>query len=142
MSEMLHEVEIEASPEKVFEALTTEAGLKGWYTTDCKAKPVVGSLATLGFLKRAVVFKMRMVELTQAKAVRWRCEGDWEEWIGTTLRFDLEPWGKGGTRVRFNHAGWLSTRGVYASCNTTWGALMILLKKYSEGKNPGPFFTE
>jgi uncharacterized protein YndB with AHSA1/START domain len=142
MSEMLHEIEIEASPEKVFEALTTEAGFKGWWTVDSEAKPAVGSLSTFGFFKRAVVFKMRVVELTPAKTVRWHCEGDWEEWIGTKLRFDLEPWNNSGTRVRFNHAGWLSTRGDFARCNTSWGALMVLLKSYSEGKQPGPFFKE
>jgi uncharacterized protein YndB with AHSA1/START domain len=141
MAEMVHEIEIEASSEKIFEALT-QTGFKSWWTTDCEAKPMVGSLAFFGFFKRAVVFKTRVVELTPAKTVRWDCEGDWEEWTGTKLRFDLEPWGNGGTRVRFNRAGWFSTRGDFARCNTTWGALMVLLKGYSEGKKSEPFFKE
>ena len=142
MAEMLHEIQIDATPDKVFGALTTEEGLKGWWTADSKAEPRVGTLATFGFYKRKLIFKMRVVELVSGKLVRWHCEGDWEEWIGTKLRFDLERHGEKGTLVRFNHAGWLSTRGVFSTCNTTWGALMVLLKKYSEGMNPGPYFVE
>src|SRR5579859_7630624 len=141
MAEMHHEITIEAPPEKIFEALTTEKGFKAWWTPDCQAKPTVGSVATFGFFKRAVVFKMKIAELTPGKTVRWRCDGDWEEWIGTTLRFDLEPGRKGGTLLRFNHAGWATTRGVYAECNTSWGALMVHIKNYAEGGKPDPFFT-
>jgi uncharacterized protein YndB with AHSA1/START domain len=140
MAEMLHEIQIEAFPDKVFKALTTEEGLKSWWTADTEAKPRVGGVAVFGFFNRSIVFKMRIDRLEPDKLIKWTCEGDWEEWIGTKLQFDLEL-GDGGTLVRFSHSGWRSTEGVFAKCNTTWGALMVRLKDYCEGKTPGPFFT-
>ena len=32
MTEINHEIKIKAAPERVFAALTTEDGLKGWYS--------------------------------------------------------------------------------------------------------------
>jgi uncharacterized protein YndB with AHSA1/START domain len=69
MAEMLHGVEIEASPEKVFEALTTEAGFKGWCTVDGDAKPAVTSLSTFGIFNRASDFERRMEKLRHSGAV-------------------------------------------------------------------------
>ncbi|REJ65582.1 MAG: SRPBCC domain-containing protein [Planctomycetota bacterium] len=139
MAEMLHEIVIDAAPETVMDALTTQEGLKSWWTANCEASPDVGSKAILRFGGGATVFRMTVEEIVPAKQVVWSCQGEPEEWQGTRLHWNLTV-NEGKTRLRFCHEGWKSTDGIYAICNTTWGHLMVLLKQHCEGKKPGPYF--
>ena len=139
MADMLHQIQIKDSPEKVYEALTTQTGLQNWWTTDTAAKPEVGSIAEFGFNNRATVFRMRVAELKPHQRVVWECLGDMDEWVGTRLVWELRP-NDNFTDLRFTHANWRSTEGWFAMCNSTWGELMHRLKGYAEGKAPGPHF--
>jgi uncharacterized protein YndB with AHSA1/START domain len=85
MADMLHQIHIKAAPEKVYEALTTDAGLRSWWTNDSVAKPEVGSVAEFGFNDRATVFSMRVTELKPNQRVVWECLGNIDEWIGARL---------------------------------------------------------
>ncbi len=140
MADMLHEVHIAASPDKVFQAITTEEGLKSWWTADTEAEPREGSIATFGFYERSTVFKMHVDRLDPGKRVVWTCQDGPAEWKGTHVRFELAPHPDGGTVVRFTHGDWRTTNGMFALCNTTWGALLVRLQAYAEGESPGPFF--
>lgn len=141
MPDLLHEVNIEASPRKVYDALATQTGLRGWWTADSTADERVGGHAQFGFMKRAVVFKMTIEELTPPARVVWACHGDRDEWRGTKLTWEVVPEGQGAI-LRFRHANWQTASHFFASCNSTWGELMYRLKAYVEGKNPGPHWTE
>ena len=141
MAELKHQIPIDASPDKVFAALSTQAGLRSWWTVDAKADEKVGGKADFGFDKRAIVFRMKIEKLEPGKSVVWSCHGDHPEWNGTKLTWELENDGK-GTTVRFNHSGWKAATEFYAICNSTWGELMYRLKNYVEGKNPGPQWKE
>lgn len=140
MADILHHLEIAAAPAKVYEAIVTPAGLRGWWTSDAAAEPTVGMVAEFGFYRRAVVFRMRTAELVPDRRVVWDCLGDIEEWAGTRLVWDVTPHEKGAA-LRFTHGGWRSTAGGFAHSNTTWGGLMHRLRDYAEGKAPGPYFT-
>ena len=140
MPDMRHEIAIEAPPEKIYEAITTQAGLCGWWTSDSVAEPRLGSIAEFGFFKHETVFRMRIDKLSPRKRIVWTCLGDPDEWKGTKLTWVLSP-ESGGTKLRFKHGKWRSTKGAFRRCNSTWGALMYRLKDYAEGKAPGPHFT-
>ncbi len=137
MSEMRHFITIEATPKDVYAALTTDRGLRGWWTADSHIEPRVGGAAEFGFDERAAVFRMTVEELVPSKRVVWTCQGDPPEWAGTRLTWELEP-GDGVTHLRFIQSGWREITDFVASCNSTWGELIYRLKDYLEGKNPGP----
>jgi uncharacterized protein YndB with AHSA1/START domain len=139
MADMLHQIGIDALPRAVLAALTTEAGLRAWWTADSVARPELGSVAEFGFGNRATVFRMRVAELSDTR-VMWECLGDHDEWRGTRLTWDLAREGE-GTVLRFRHGGWRSDQGWFALCNTTWGELLHRLKAHAEGRAPGPLFT-
>lgn len=139
MADALHQIQIEATPERVFAAITTSAGLRGWWTDDSVAEPRVGSTAEFGFGNRATVFRMRIAELKPNARVVWECLGDVDEWNGTRLTWNLAGQ-EAKTDVRFTHGSWRSIDGWFALCNTTWGELMHRLKNHVEGKAPGPLF--
>jgi len=135
---MLHQIDIQASPAKVYDALTTADGLRSWWTDDCTAEPRVGSIAEFGFFARKVVFRMRIDELTPDRRIVWKCVAGPDEWPETRIVWELNEQA-GGTRVRFEQS-WPHIEGHFRPANTTWGALMFRLKDYVEGRSPGPHF--
>ena len=139
MPNMHHEVEIDASPEKVYEAITTQAGLRGWWTEDSVATPCVRSVAEFGFYNRRFLFRMRIEELTPGKKVVWTCLEGHDEWKGTRLIWQISQ-KDGATVLRFVHGDWPSTSSHFVYCNSVWGMLMYRLKDYVEGKSPGPYY--
>ena len=141
MAEMLHKVVIRAEAQRVYDAIATESGLRGWWTEDSTFHPEVGGKASFGFGNRGAVFSMLIEELAPPRRVVWRCTGGHHEWEGTRLIWEVKPATVDKTKVRFTHAGWRSREGWYATCNTTWGALMQHLKMYVEGHCREPFFV-
>ena len=141
MPEILHRVFIDASSETIYNAITTELGLKSWWTTDSNAEPKVGTISRFGFPGHTTVFHMHIDKLVPPEYVQWTCKGDDEEWKDTLISFEIKPAGNNQCVLTFRHEKWKSTSGYYADCNTTWGHLMILLKQYCEGKDIKPYFS-
>ncbi len=141
MAEMHHEVPINAPPERVYEALTTQEGLSSWWTADTVIEPIVGGRAEFGFVNRTTVFRMRIDELEPDVRVVWTCLGDPDEWEATKLIWDIRSGGDASS-VRFTHADWREVTSLFAVCNSTWGELMYRLKDYLEGREPGPRWKE
>jgi len=117
----------------------TREGLKSWWTSDVEIRPEVGSKAVFGFFNRETVFTMSIDKIT-ADRIEWTCVAGPEEWIGTKLTFELEDIDSGLIKLKFTHSHWKIDDGAFPLCNTTWGHLMVLLKQYCEGMNPGPYF--
>jgi uncharacterized protein YndB with AHSA1/START domain len=141
MAEIKHQIPIDATPDKVYAALATQAGLRGWWTADAKADERAGGKAEFGFDKRGMVFRMAIEMLEPSKRVIWRCHGDHPEWDGTTLTWEIAR-EDGVTMLRFTHSGWKSISEFCATCNSSWGELMYRLKDYVEGRAPGPHWKE
>ena len=141
MAELKHQIAIKNTPEKVYSALTTQSGLRQWWTSDAKTEEKVGGNAEFGFDKRATVFRMKIEKLNPGKDVVWSCHGDNPEWAGTMLTWSISH-ENATSVVRFTHSGWKSASELYAICNTSWGELMHRLRDYLEGKNPGPRWKE
>jgi len=71
MVDILHRVGVRTpAPEKVYDALTTVAGLAGWWTVDTKGSEEVGGV--LEFRFTAGGFDMEVVELWPYERVVWR----------------------------------------------------------------------
>lgn len=137
-----HRLLIEAPVEKVYEALTTQKGLAGWWTPDTLANPEVGSTARFAF--GPDYFKeMKIEELKPYSKVKWLCIKAFEEWIGTTLTFELDPHRK-GCILFFRHEGWKNYTAEFASCSYDWALFFRSLKLLCEtGKGiPYPDFNK
>lgn len=141
MLEILHQIRINGAAEAVYNAITTQKGLASWWTSDVQATPEESTVAIFGFNNRAVIFRMRVEKLVPHQLVVWSCDGGVEEWTGTKLRFEILPAGSGKLVLKFTHAGWRSTDGAFALCNTDWGRLMYYLKDAIEGRGAGPMMS-
>jgi uncharacterized protein YndB with AHSA1/START domain len=141
MAERKPQIAINSTPEKVYAALTTEAGLRHWWTADASTEDKVGGNAEFGFDKRATLFRMKIEKLNPGKEVVWSCHGDNPEWAGTMLTWNISS-ENGRSILRFTHSGWKSPSELFAICNSSWGELMHRLRSYAEGKSPGPHWNE
>jgi uncharacterized protein YndB with AHSA1/START domain len=141
MAELRHQIPINASPDKVYAALATQAGLRGWWTADARVDEKVGGKAEFGFEKRKFVIRMMIERLYPGRQLVWTCYGDNPEWDETTLTWNITS-EDSATMLRFTQSGWKSVTDLYAMCNSTWGELMYRLKDYVEDRNPGPRWKE
>lgn len=151
----IHQLVFIAAPaEKVFEALTTQAGLAAWWTPDTLASPETG--AVLRFTFGNGYFKeMRVEDLSAPVHVKWTCVAGAEEWIATSISFTLEakvekfpevqdqcnqsPFQGKGCVLIFKHEDWRAYTPMYAECNYTWGRFLHSLKGYCETGTGAPW---
>ena len=131
MVDILHRVGIEhATPEKVYDALTTVDGLAGWWTHDTKGSGDVGGRLEFRF-PPVGGFDMEVVEARPAETVGWRVADGPQEWIGTTVNWNLRTEGD-FTIVMFAHRGWSEPVEFMHHCSTKWGTFLMSLKALLE----------
>jgi predicted ester cyclase/uncharacterized protein YndB with AHSA1/START domain len=137
MPEIMHQLTINSSAEKIYQALTEQRSLVGWWTTDVVAEPTVGSVAEFGFGNRSTVIRMRVEKLGPSSLVSWRCLGGIGEWVGTDVQFELQPQG-GTTILVFRHLGWKTSDGVLALCSFDWARYLMSLRSLVETGQGNP----
>ena len=136
MVDILHRIGVRtATPEKVYDALTTVEGLAGWRTDDTKGDGEVGG--GLAFRFPVGGFDMEVVELRPSERVTWRVVGGPEEWIGTTVEWDLRHEGD-HTIVLFAHRGWAEPVEFMHHCSTKWAVFLLSLKQLVETGQGAP----
>ena len=130
-------VTLNASLDVVFEALTTLEGLAGWWTP-VTGDGLAGGELTFSFGPDAKAV-MRVDAAERGSGVRWTsvtCVA--EDWVGTTLHFDLEPTPTGGTELRFRHAGLTPRLECYGDCQSGWDHFIPSLRAYVETGTGNP----
>jgi uncharacterized protein YndB with AHSA1/START domain len=134
MVDILHRVGIVATPDKVYEALTSVDGLAAWWTSDTTGD----SDDTLRFRFGEVGgFDMKVLELRPRTLVLWEVVDGPAEWIGTTVSFELkqeDEW----TIVLFTHAGWREPVEFMNHCSTKWATFLMSLKALVETGTGAP----
>ncbi len=133
MPDILHRVGIDAPPERVYGALTTLDGLRGWWISQTAGDPGPGGTLDFGFCR------MQVVDAVPGKRVRWRCVGGPDEWLRTEVNFDL-AWKEGQTFVLFKHAGWREPVEFMHHSSTKWATFLLSLRdliEISQGR-PAP----
>ena len=77
MPEIRHNVIIKTTPEKVYEAITTQEGLANWWAKQTIAKQEIGfvNIFTFGTFRN----EMKVTMLNPNKKVEWKCINSIEE---------------------------------------------------------------
>lgn len=119
---------LSCSAEVVYSAVATQAGLRGWWTTDCEVAEAVGGLATFRFGMSHHV--MRIEERTPSQAVCWTCIDQvmsapgWfvrvDEWIGTVVEYWLAPRDDTRCTLVFRHRGLTPDLECYRASEMLW----------------------
>ncbi len=130
MPDIFQDFPIKSSVEKIFDAVSTPAGLDAWWTKISSGTPAVGQEYKLGFGPQydwlAVVTKCvagRDFEIRMT-----RSDADWD---GSLIGFQLERkpemvW------VRFHHTGWPTANEHFRISNHCWAMYLRVLRRYLE----------
>jgi uncharacterized protein YndB with AHSA1/START domain len=140
MASIKHLFHINASKEKVFEALTTIKGLSGWWTATTKGDSNVGGIIQFRFGDYGGP-DMKVKEIKPNELVTWECVGENDGWSGHIFSFHLDT-NDNKTRVRFEQSGWKETGDFYASCNFSWGRYMESLRQLCQTGKGEAFGSE
>jgi uncharacterized protein YndB with AHSA1/START domain len=131
MPDILHRVGIDASPNKVFAALTTIDGLCGWWVSTTTGSTAKGGTINFGFCD------MQVVSAEPNKLVHWRCTRGPDEWLNTEVIFRLE-WKEDQTFVVFKHANWKEPVEFMHHCSTKWATFLLSLRDSVEKSDGHP----
>jgi uncharacterized protein YndB with AHSA1/START domain len=129
MPDILHRIEIDAPPDRVYRALTTRSGLAGWWTREVEARAEVGSVARFRF--GAGGPDMKVTALDPPRLVEWACVAGPPEWLGTQVSFHLSAEGE-RTILHFAQRGWREASDFFMHCNTRWSYFLVSLKRFAE----------
>jgi len=80
---------------------------------------------------------MEVLELRPGERVAWRVADGPEEWIGTTIQFDLRQDGDYSI-VLFAHRGWREPVEFMHHCSTKWASFLLSLKSLVETGKGAP----
>jgi uncharacterized protein YndB with AHSA1/START domain len=135
MPDILHRIATKATTaDDVLPALTTIDGLASWWTTDTEGDASVDGIIKFRFVPGG--FDMKVVEIKPDR-VRWEVAEGPEEWMGTTITFDLKQDGE-HTVVLFAHEGWREPVEFMNHCSTKWASYLLSLKDYVETGKGAP----
>jgi uncharacterized protein YndB with AHSA1/START domain len=133
-----HELKIDAPPERVYAALTTLEGVKGWHNPTVTGSGEVGTEWVFSFDDHPE-FGWEVTASDAPSRVVWRCTRGPGDSVGTTATFTVAAVGA-RTLLELQHAGWPGTHGNFRKCNTTWGVLLHHLRDYVETGAVAPAF--
>ena len=136
MVDILHRVGIEgAPPPQVYAALTTIEGLSRWWTTDTSGSTDTGGVVQFRFPPGG--FDMKVLEQVPDERLTWLVVDGPEEWIGTTVDWQLRTDGD-FTIVMFKHEGWKEPVEFMHHCSTKWATYLMSLKGSIEDDHGRP----
>jgi uncharacterized protein YndB with AHSA1/START domain len=126
--------QIDASPERVFRALTDAGELVRWFPSSAGSDPQTGGDYVLRFEfedeSENHTYAGRYEDVTPNERVRYPWNGRFGE---TTVEFELRPSGS-GSEVVLNHSGW--TEGAEEARQVHeqgWGFFLDNLERYLSG---------
>ena len=137
---------VAAPAAKVFEALTTQQGIQSWWTTSSEVGTAVGEHITIRF--GGTVPAVQLDALQPATEVRWRVVdahlvvpglARTNEWLGTTIVFQLVPESGAATRLALEHIGLTPQVECYDICSQGWAQFLESLKAYLETGKGTPY---
>jgi uncharacterized protein YndB with AHSA1/START domain len=128
----------DASPEVVFEAITTAAGVAAWWAPATGSGIAGGELRlTMGPPEPLVLH----VDVAQPSSkVVWSVLACpfLPDWDGTTITFELRPGQGGGCELAFRHRGLTPQLECYDQCQNGWDHFIPSLGLYAEAGQGNP----
>ena len=139
MPDIRHRVVVSAPLKSVYEAVATTKGLSEWWTRDrVRGQSSEGSKVEFYFGSPEPAAVMEVTRLDPEGHVSWSCIEGADEWVGTTLSFQLSH-KDDETVVLFTHAGWRAPSEFMAHCSARWAYFLLSLKSLVETGKGTPF---
>ncbi len=127
-------VELDASAERLFDALTTLEGIGRWWTPLVEGTPLGGDVRFEfeGLAGQHII--MHVDEARRAATVRWTCRihSAIPEWKDTRVHWNLRATGPERCELRLEHEGLVPTLECYDHCEVGWDHFLGSIRSYVE----------
>ena len=139
MAEAVFLVDIDTDKQTIVDALTSETGIRTWWTPDAN---VTAESLDLGFPHAPARFALTVAGVTD-DSVAWTSTGEFPpHWVGTEVSWQIMDHPEGsGSQVFFSHSGFAAPDPMLGHTAYTWAALLGQLKTYAETGAAGGFFS-
>lgn len=135
-------VDIDADRARVFEALSTTAGQRAFWTADCD---LTANRGRFGFAQAPMDLEVGLTIVPQT-LVRMKVAVGFPFWVGSTWEWELGEAARAGsgTGVLFRHYGF---EAGYAELDLahsaqTWALVLDRLSRYVTSGSPQPYFPD
>lgn len=130
MAEILHDFPVNTSPERVFAAFATPAGLDTWWTERAAGRPELGAEYQLRF-GPAYDWRARVTRCMPGREFELELTQAMPDWVGSKVGVRLEGTAS-GTQVRFYHAGWPEADEHFRVSSYCWAMYLRVMKRNLE----------
>ena len=131
-----HAIKINASPDRVFQALTDTSEMAAWHHGTVSGEISPGAVLNLDS-KPGLRFGWKTKEVVANEKLVQECVEGPGGSAGKTLSFTLTALGGGTTQVDLADSEWDEGDAGLPFCNTHWGSALHRLKEYVETKKVG-----
>jgi uncharacterized protein YndB with AHSA1/START domain len=135
---------IHASPHRLYEAVSTASGVRGWWVANTVANDGEITVRFGGGNFQT----LRLMDLDPDKNVVWEwidqyfpVEGtpQTDEWVGTRVSFEIQAIPDGLSTLVFTHLGLTPQLVCYGICEPGWNFYLASLKRYLEEGTGAPY---
>lgn len=137
MHVIFHFLVVNTKTETVLRAVSTIEGVSEWWTESVTGNCYEGGTFSVGFA-HGFSFEMEVINITQTETA-WKCKKGPEQWINTTIVFQVQSNNDGTTSVKFTHSGWKQMEDFFGECNFQWALFLKSLRLYCETGKGLPF---
>jgi uncharacterized protein YndB with AHSA1/START domain len=138
MPDILHRLPIAAPVPRVFEVISTPAGLNEWWTLSSEGEPHVGATYRFDFGPGFDDWRGQVTRVETPHLIEWvmvHADGDWE---GTVVAIALAPLGA-RTILEFAHRGWRDANEHFRTSSCCWASYLRVLRRYLEHAERVPY---
>ena len=130
MANITHAIRTTANISEVVSALTTLKGLDSWWTSTTSGDPSQGGTLQFRFGDHSGP-DMSVEKVTKHKII-WKCISGPDEWLDTTIEFQLQDNDESGCHLMFTHRGWKNETAFHYHCSMKWASFLLSLKEFLE----------
>jgi uncharacterized protein YndB with AHSA1/START domain len=148
MAELYHQVWITAPSAIVYEAISTEAGIAGWWDKPTAVKTDSGIVLEFNPGPEHGVLRAKVLAAILDRRVEWEIVSTHPRnspafaWTGTRVSFEITrravpPWAAERVDtaiVDFRHIDWDERSEYLGFCNFAWGEALQKLKQWCESR--------
>ncbi len=131
-------IRVHASPDAVFDALTTTDGLAAWWNPATGSGEAGGELRLMMNAPEPLV--IHVDEAIRPRRVRWHVTDCpfLADWVGTRPTFTITPAGADVTELHFQHEGLSDALECIEMCTRSWDHYMTSLRDLVETGEGSP----
>lgn len=130
MADILHNVYIHESPQKVFHAISNGSEIEKWWTKRSTGTAIKGNIFNL-FFSPEYDWTAELINVAENALCEWKVIKADVDWIDTIFGFRLSKQ-EDITLAEFYHKGWAETNEHFRRSSYCWAMYLYLLKQYVE----------